>query len=198
VAERATRGSGLLEGLLARQRARIANRLIPESAREGALLDVGCGSHPLFLLQAPVARRFGVDRQVPPAGRILEDAHLSHMDLAAGTILPFDDDAFHVVTMLAVIEHIPADAAVTLLRECRRVLSPGGRLILTTPANWTDPLLRAMARLRLVSSQEIDEHQVAYDHAAIVRALVDAGFSHERIRTGTFELFMNLWATADR
>lgn len=198
MADRVTRGSGLLEGFLARQRARMANRLIPEAARGGSILDIGCGSHPFFLLQAPVADRYGVDRLVVPEGRRLDGVRLFHADLTSGADLPFEAHRFNVVTMLAVIEHLPAAALGHLLRDARRVLRPGGRLILTTPAGWTDPILRAMARLRLVSPEEIDEHQAGYDRPAIADRLVAAGFQRGRVRTGSFELGMNLWATADR
>jgi SAM-dependent methyltransferase len=174
----------------------MANRLIPAPARDGRLLDIGCGSHPFFLLQAPVARRWGVDKLVPPEGRTLDRISLLHHDAEQSARLPFDDDAFDVVTMLAVFEHIPPDSLVPLLADVRRVLRGTGTFIMTTPAGWADPILRAMARLRLVSPEEIDEHQDRYDRTAIRRRLVDAGFPEPAIETGTFELGMNLWARA--
>lgn len=44
-----TCGKGLLKPLLARLRARQANRLIPGSLRKGRILDIGCGYYPYFL-----------------------------------------------------------------------------------------------------------------------------------------------------
>ena len=49
-----------------------------------------------------------------------------------GAPLPFADDAFDLVTTLDVIEHIDDDVAA--LRELRRVLRPGGRLLVAVPA----------------------------------------------------------------
>jgi hypothetical protein len=59
----------------------MANRLIPATARGGALLDIGCGSHPHFLLQAPVAERVGIDRLAPPDGALVEGVPILHHDL---------------------------------------------------------------------------------------------------------------------
>jgi SAM-dependent methyltransferase len=53
-----------------------------------------------------------------------------HFAQADGMALPFRDGAFDLVLSHAVIEHV-ADAAL-YLRECRRVLAPGGRVFLST------------------------------------------------------------------
>ncbi len=194
-----TRGSGLLEGFLAKQRAKAANRLIPAAARSGRVLDVGCGSHPYFLLNTAFAERYGIDKMVGrsgPAGAAPPGVTLIQHDLEQDATLPFDDESFEVVTMLAVFEHIEPDVLRRLLREIRRVLKPGGSYILTTPAGWTDGLLKLLARLGLVSAEEIDEHKDAYTHRKIGALLGEAGFDPASMKFGTFELFMNLWATA--
>ena len=45
-------------------------------------------------------------------------------DLEQGSALPFRNDCFHVITMLAVLEHIAADRVAFLLGEAYRVLRP--------------------------------------------------------------------------
>lgn len=57
-----TRGNGLLEGFLSRQRCLMANRLISKEKRQGRLLDTGCGTYPLFLLSTEFSNKFGLDR----------------------------------------------------------------------------------------------------------------------------------------
>ncbi len=193
---RATRGHGLLEPLLARLRARRAEALVPSRLRGGRVLDIGCGSSPYFLSHTYFAEKHAVD-QLPPA-----DGHpgirFHQLDLNRRPELPFDDGFFSVVTMLAVAEHLDPQALEQLCGESRRVLAPGGRLILTTPAAHADGLLRFMARVGLVSREEIEEHQFAYTPALLGWYFGRAGFEMTRVRVGGFELGLNLWATADR
>jgi hypothetical protein len=87
---------------------------------------------------------------------------------------------------------------VKILREIHRNLRPGGMHIMTTPAFWTDSVLRFMAKLRLVSSVEIEEHKDAYNHLRLFSILQEANFSEDKLRFGYFEIFMNIWATATK
>lgn len=196
MAERVTRGHGLLEGFLARRRAAMARKLLAHVGRDGHLLDVGCGTHPLFLLHSDFRHRTGIDRVADHNAPATTGVTLIRQDLDANPSLPFEDATFDAVTMLAVFEHIQHGSLTPLLADIRRVLRHGGILVLTTPASWTDPILHTLAALRLVSHEEIDEHTETYDQEGIRRRLLDAGFAPERLRLGSFELSMNLWATA--
>ena len=197
---RVTRGSGLLEGFLARQRVRVANRKIPAEHREGRLLDVGCGTFPFFLANTSFREKYGVDKFVPgmPEEGWAGDIRMVRHDVEAPGGLPFPDRYFDVVTMLAVFEHIEPARLDGTIREVRRILRPGGIYLLTTPASWTAGLLRLLARAGLVSREEIEEHKDVYDHPKIVGILRAAGFDGKNIETGYFEGFANLWVTARR
>jgi SAM-dependent methyltransferase len=196
MSERATRGHGLLEPLLARLRARRAEGLIPAGLRQGRVLDVGCGSSPYFLSHTFFVEKYAID-QMPPAAT---SAGISwhQLDLNNAPKIPFADGFFSIVTMLAVAEHLDPAALEQLLVECRRVLAPGGRLVITTPAARADRLLRFFARVGLVSREEIDEHKYAYTPGLLGWYFGRAGFAMDRVRFGSFELGMNLWAIADR
>ena len=157
---RITRGYGLFEPLLARQRARVANSLIPEDLRSGRILDIGCGSYPYFLSHTYFEEKFAIDQLKNPQS--CSNINWHSLDLNVDPHLPFEDEYFSAITMLAVVEHLSPTSLVSLFQEVHRVLRPDGMLILTTPAAWSDGLLRFMARIHLVSPEEIKEHIFVY------------------------------------
>jgi SAM-dependent methyltransferase len=102
----------------------------------GRVLDAGCGGGGMPLsLAEDAASVVGID----PAERF-QDAGVRlgrerglrnlHFALADGMALPFPAGAFDLVLSHAVIEHV-ADAPL-YLRECARVLAPGGHVYLST------------------------------------------------------------------
>ena len=82
--------------------------------------------------------------------------------------------------------------------SCPGNAGPGGMCILTTPAAWTDMVLRVLATLRLVDPVMINEHRDVYSHAKISAILQRGGFARDRIRFGYFEVFVSIWATATK
>jgi SAM-dependent methyltransferase len=105
----------------------------PETA---ALLDVGCNVG-AFLADChrcfPGMHLAGVE--VNAAALAKARCLLPHADLHEGAAdaLPFADAAFDCVSCIEVLEHIPAERRRASLVEMRRVLRPGGRLVLRTP-----------------------------------------------------------------
>jgi SAM-dependent methyltransferase len=175
----------------------MANKLIPASLRQGCIADIGCGNYPLFLLNANFRKKIGLEKTVGPN---LDDAGdrliiLKH-DVEISNSLPLGEAECDVVTMLAVLEHVTPAQASKLLNEIYRVLRPGGLLIITTPAPWTGFILRRMAKLGLVSPEEIHDHKAAYGLDSIFSLLKQTKFSEKLFRGGYFELFMNCWAIA--
>ncbi len=108
---------------------------LSEAAPGERVLDVGCGS-------GYFARRLA--RAVGTSGRI-EGIDLSPESIAYATRrgpanaaftvataqrLPHDDDAFDVVVSSLALHHIEPDQRPAALAEMRRVLRPGGRLLI--------------------------------------------------------------------
>ena len=194
-----TRGKGLLEPMLADLRAQRANKLIPPTLRAGRILDIGCGTYPYFLAHTSFQEKFAIDQVPLPANTASALKIESYtLDLEVKPQLPFKDNFFEAVTLLAVVEHLDPSLMALLFKEVYRVLKPGGMVILTTPAAWSDGLLKFLARINLVSAEEIHEHAYAYTLPLLGWYFGQAGFEMTRTRFGYFEFMLNMWATGHK
>jgi dolichol-phosphate mannosyltransferase len=90
------------------------------------VLDVGCGSSRIVL---DLPRAVGLDIRQNKLRWL--SWRRSRLVRASCERLPFADGAFDGLIHSQVIEHLPDDPAI--LAECRRVLRPGGILVLGTP-----------------------------------------------------------------
>jgi SAM-dependent methyltransferase len=192
----AVAGPGLLSPLLARLRYERADKLIPDARRDGRILDVGCGSWPAFLARTRFREKYGIDRRAPsaapPAGVFLRQ----HDVVEHG--LPWPEAFFDVVTLLAVVEHLPPEAAVGVLREVRRVLRIGGLAVLTLPSRQGEAVLHALSPLGITSREQHEDHQDTYDPAKLRSLLERSEFAKDAVEVGRFELGLNLWARATK
>jgi SAM-dependent methyltransferase len=101
------------------------------------LLDIGCGGGLLLRdALASGARVTGLDHSEEMVRLARERAPAAAVELGRAERLPFADGAFTAIAMAIVFFFLPDPIGV--LRECRRVLEPGGRLALYT----TSPALR--------------------------------------------------------
>lgn len=102
----------------------------------GRVLDAGCGGGGMPLSLAEEAREvIGIDpfNRFGDAGmRLAQERGMTqlHFALADGMALPFGAGTFDLVLSHAVIEHV-SDADL-YLRECGRVMTPDGRMYLST------------------------------------------------------------------
>lgn len=193
-----TRSFGLLESFLASRRANIANKFIPAFYRKGRILDIGCGVFPVFLLKTDFKEKYGMDSALKIIKTGRKNIHFSSLNAEKGKPLPFRDNFFDVIVLLAVLEHLEGDSVEFILSEIRRVLKKNGRFILTTPSPWAGGLLKLMARLRLISQEEINDHKGSRNYYKVVAFLRKVGFNQSDIRKGHFEFFLNNWVYADK
>lgn len=116
-------------------------------------LDVGCGSgRNLEVLSRHVDWVMGVDRS--PAAVQLAATRRFAVVRADGSCLPLADDSLDLLTALDVLEHMDND--ISVLHEFRRVLRPGGRLLLAVPAYrflWSEHDEALQHRRRYIASE---------------------------------------------
>lgn len=99
--------------------------------KAGRLLDVGCGNGNFLAGMAnrgwtPVGVEF--DENAVSAARLHGLTQVHHGSLEAQK---FPDGSFDAITLSNVIEHLPDPASI--FAELKRILSPGGRLVIITP-----------------------------------------------------------------
>jgi SAM-dependent methyltransferase len=141
---------------------------LPHPAR---ILDAGCGSGRNMVELAPLGTVTGVelsDTSVALArergvGEVIEGSVLE---------MPFETNTFDLAVSLDVIEHL--DQHLEALRELRRVVAPGGALLVTVPAYgwlWS-------------GHDEINHHFRRYTRRSLQRVAQQAGW--QQVRTTYF------------
>ncbi|MDX2474715.1 MAG: methyltransferase domain-containing protein [Candidatus Krumholzibacteria bacterium] len=127
------------EQLILTRRMRLLRPFLPSEC--GHLVDFGCGNGAQTLLLAEAcARVTGIDVnpeflaafQTEIEARQWQD-RVAGVQMVEGRI-PLPDGAADVVTSFTVLEHVPDEQAA--LAEMRRMLKPGGRLLLSVPNRW--------------------------------------------------------------
>ena len=109
-----------------------AKILINKNLFVGDVLDFGCGSKPYKSLFYKAKSYIGLD--IETSGHHHGN---SKVDVFYdGKIIPFEDNRFDAVVSFEVFEHVFNPTEV--LREIRRVLKPGGQLLITVPFAWDE------------------------------------------------------------
>lgn len=149
-----------------------------------AVLDFGAGigySVPFFRKHLPEARitcldvsRKSLDLGAAEYGGLAEFKHFD------GARIPYEAGVFDVALASCVFHHIPHGEHVALLGEIRRVLKPGG-LLLVFEHNPLNPLT-----LHAVNTCEFDEHAELILASTMRRRARAAGFAAADVRYRIF------------
>jgi len=155
----------------------------------GRVLDVGAGDNVLIKLYRKHAHALG---QKP------EDAQASVgvdvVDWGADCVLikschtfPFPDASFDTVTFIACINHIPERRAA--LVEARRVLRPGGRVVLTMIGKAIGDIGHKLWWYSEDKHRHVAENEVmGIDPEEVQRLLREAGLSRIEVRAFVYGL----------
>ncbi|MBI2924791.1 MAG: methyltransferase domain-containing protein [Verrucomicrobia bacterium] len=175
-----------LDRLLQRWRIAKAGPFIPSGAR---VLDVGCSDGALFRrLSSLIGSGVGIDPE------LRKPLIVGNARLYPGR---FPDDMpeaepFDVITMLAVLEHVPRAERSVVASACARLLKSGGRVIITVPSPLVDALLRVLRALRLVEGMSLEQHY-GFEPREVVPLFTGAGLRlvvHRTFQLGLNNLFV--------
>jgi SAM-dependent methyltransferase len=163
-------------------RRRILTRFVEDicrrvTDRRPRILDVGCGTGANLLMLSQFGDAEGVDLS-EDALAFCRERGLKNVKLGAAEKLPYDDGTFDLVTGLDVVEHLDDDLAG--LREMRRVLRPGGRVLLFVP---TFMFLWGL-------QDDVSNHRRRYRMPELRRVLEQAGFEIERTTYANITFFL--------
>jgi SAM-dependent methyltransferase len=147
-------------------RAELDRLALPAGAR---ILDAGCGSGRTLVELAHYGGEVCGIELNSDAAELARARGLGDVEVGRLEELPWEDGAFDLITCLDVIEHVPDD--VTALVELRRVVAPGGWLLVTVPAYqalWS-------------RHDEANHHYRRYSRSMLRAAARSAGWQIERV-----------------
>jgi 2-polyprenyl-3-methyl-5-hydroxy-6-metoxy-1,4-benzoquinol methylase len=154
--------------------------LLQQPPSQIRLLDVGCSSG--AFLGAAVSMGYAAEG-VEPAPRAAATAQAAGLKVRQGLLheAGYADGQFDAVTLFEVIEHLKHPRE--LLEECRRILRPGGILLVGTgnAASWS---MAAMgAKWEYLSIAAHGGHVSFFTPSSLGRLAQQAGFSVADVRT---------------
>lgn len=142
--------------------------------KNGLLLDVGCGSGSAMEdMRKKGWRVLGIDFDQDA----IENAKRKGLDARHGDLFSqaFPNDSFDAILLNHVIEHIPSPDK--LFGECRRILKPGGTLVMITPNAHS----RGHAKYgRNWRGLETPHHVHIFTPRSLAMLAQDAGFSKRK------------------
>lgn len=138
-------------------------RPLAEYAQEGdRIFDLGCGNGRLIeLFRSKNIEYVGIDN----SEKLIEIARQKYPEINFQTFdglkIPFPDNYFDKIFCIAVLHHIPGNQLrQEFLRESRRVLKPGGKMILSVWYLWQEDtfwnLLIKFTLKKIIGKSELD------------------------------------------
>jgi demethylmenaquinone methyltransferase/2-methoxy-6-polyprenyl-1,4-benzoquinol methylase len=183
---------------------------LAEHVEEGErVLDIGCGTGALSLR---AGRRGGVvlgidvnpEMLAVAKTRVREEELAERIELREMGVAELDGlqaKSFDVVMSGLCFSELGEDEIVFALREVRRILVPGGILVVADEVRPSNPLSRAvhgLARAPLVALAYLMTGQTTHAIRGFVERVTDAGLTVEAVRTGAMGTLMELVARNPR
>ena len=153
--------------------------------RSGKHLDIGCGPGTFIGNYLDNIEALGIDlsaSQIEYANRHYSTGAHRFSTQSVDSLLE-SGDRFDAITMIELVEHLAPGDAIQLFKQTRRLLSPNGILIVTTPnyrSAW--PLIERAVNLVSPVSYE-QQHINKYSRTRLIHHLSEAGYRHVSVRT---------------
>ena len=136
------------------QRQRIAKAL-PFVPTGSSVLDIGCNDGAFFAAAGDrAAKGVGIDLQQPDSW--VDGPYELRVGEFPDVLEP--GETFDAVVSLAVVEHVPREGLEAWAKVIPDLLTPGGRLVITTPSPKVDEILHVLIKLRVIDGMEAHEH----------------------------------------
>jgi ubiquinone/menaquinone biosynthesis C-methylase UbiE len=143
------------------------------------VLDVGCGTGGVTIPAKQRVGNTGEASGIDPAPEMIALARQKairaglEIDFRLGVIeaLPFPDETFDVVTSSLMMHHLPEHVQVKGLSEIRRVLKPGGRILIADMKRPSNSFIKRFFTLLVQHG-----HAMQFGIEDLLELLKEAGF----------------------
>jgi 2-polyprenyl-3-methyl-5-hydroxy-6-metoxy-1,4-benzoquinol methylase len=143
----------------------------------GRVLDLGCGYTRLPDVLAPGQSYTGVDRWESAINyaRHRYPEHTFYLQDLDEQTLSLPGAHFDTIVMLAVLEHLHYPE--TLFAKLHKFITPGGKLLMTTPSPFGDMIHKVGGRMGFFYSEEMVAHVKIYGKGEISRLALNSGYT---------------------
>lgn len=143
---------------------------------EHSVLDIGCSQYPNHFLQNPIVE--GVDLVSAELPNNYQKLHLCSLE-------ELPDGLYQGIAAGEILEHL--EKPIDFLRECFRLLSPGGNIVISTP-NPHSPIESILTIALNRRFYYTEDHLMLFPQRWLIRILEVAGFVDVKLYSGGFPI----------
>ncbi len=140
------------------------------------VLDIGCSQYPNPFLQNSIVEGLDLVKASLPD---------NYSELHLGSMESLNSARYDGIVAGEILEHL--ERPIDFLRECYRLVSPGGSIVLSTP-NPHSPIESALTLLLNRRFYYTSDHLILFPQRWLIRMLESVGFENVELYSGGFPL----------